>query len=99
MPYSSFLDFALKYNGKKLVNNAYFGFDITALDGFYHVHCKTFNAYRGDIDNRTLSDIVVLYDVNGNITVKVALDHVTGVTACNENYWDVYDQLYLKGWD
>ena len=99
MVYSSFLDFAFEYNGKKLESHNYYGFDMSIGNNRLHIHCKTFNVYERNPKNELTTDQVTLFDANGHIIVKVLTDDVVGVTSCKANYWDVNGQLYLKGWD
>ena len=91
MVYTKFADFAEEYQGKKLENNNYFGFDFhTDLSerGFYHIHCRTF-LLRNE-------DEAWLYDFGKHVITIAKIGNVYGVTSCKSNYWDVNCQLYLK---
>ena len=92
MVYTKFADFAEEYQGKKLENNNYFGFDLRADSigqGRYHIHCRTF-LVKGD------GKAVWLYDFGKHLIVIGWVENITGVTSCKSNYWDVNCQLYLK---
>ena len=89
--FPKFADFAKEYQGKKLENNNYFGFDFhtdPSERGFYHIHCRTF-LLRNE-------DEVWLYDFGKHVIMVAKMNSVTGVTSCKSNYWDVNCQLYLK---
>ena len=93
MVYTKFADFAEEYQGKKLENNNYFGFDFcpdSAKQEYYHyhIHCRTFL-----LRNK---DEVWLYDFGKHIITIAKISNVLGVTSCKPNYWDVNCQLYLK---
>ena len=90
---TEFADFAKQYQDHELENHNYFGFDLGAGSderGFYHVHCKTFQARN--------KDEVYLYDLRKHIITIAKVVNVTGVTSCRSNYWDVNCQLYLRGY-
>ena len=91
MVYTKFADFAEEYQGKKLENNNYFGFDLhtgSTEQEYYHVHCRTFLLRD--------KDRVWLYDFGKHVITIAKIGNVLGITSCESNYWDVNGQLYLK---
>ena len=89
--FPKFADFAEEYQGKKLENNNYFGFNLRADSigqGHYHIHCRTF-LLRNE-------DEVWLYDFGKHVITIAKIGNVLDITSCKSNYWDVNEQLYLK---